>query len=159
MVDVSIIIVNYNTKELTRNCLNSVYEKTKDINPKLLFGVCVYHEALKKFSQSGYLPYIDALLWGYQHSSGLDPECGIFPNTLPLEINDYLKTGKIAIPCIYFTPHSSWPPDRPTKEYLEEAMKISFQQSGICWVFITPKAGTFQYDVVKNFTNIYLKSH
>ena len=30
--DVSIIIVNYNTKELTRNCLTSVFEKVKNIN-------------------------------------------------------------------------------------------------------------------------------
>jgi len=31
-MDVSIIIVNYNTKELTRNCLKSVFEQTKDID-------------------------------------------------------------------------------------------------------------------------------
>lgn len=36
-LDVSIIIVNFNTKELTRNCLNSVFEQTKDI----LFEVIV----------------------------------------------------------------------------------------------------------------------
>lgn len=31
-VDVSIIIVNYNTKELTRKCLKSVFEQTKNIS-------------------------------------------------------------------------------------------------------------------------------
>lgn len=31
-LDVSIILVSYNTKEHTRNCLKSIYEKTKDIN-------------------------------------------------------------------------------------------------------------------------------
>lgn len=31
-LDVSIIIVNYNTMELTRNCLKSVFEKTEDID-------------------------------------------------------------------------------------------------------------------------------
>lgn len=31
-MDVSIIIVNYNTRELTRNCLSSIYEQTKDID-------------------------------------------------------------------------------------------------------------------------------
>lgn len=30
-MDVSIILVSYNTKDLTRDCLNSVYEQTKDI--------------------------------------------------------------------------------------------------------------------------------
>ncbi len=31
-MDVSVIIVNYNTKELTRNCLRSVFEQTKGID-------------------------------------------------------------------------------------------------------------------------------
>lgn len=31
-MDVSIILVNYNTKELTLNCLNSIYEKTSGID-------------------------------------------------------------------------------------------------------------------------------
>lgn len=31
-MDVSVIIVNYNTLDLTRNCLKSIYEQTKDIN-------------------------------------------------------------------------------------------------------------------------------
>lgn len=31
MVDVSIIIVNFNTKDLLRNCLSSLFEQTKDI--------------------------------------------------------------------------------------------------------------------------------
>lgn len=37
LLDISIIIVNYNTKELTRNCLRSVFMQTKDI----LFEVIV----------------------------------------------------------------------------------------------------------------------
>ncbi len=32
MVDISIVLVSYNTKEMTKECLNSVYEKTKDID-------------------------------------------------------------------------------------------------------------------------------
>lgn len=31
-IDVSVIIVSYNTKDLTRNCLNSLYEKTQGVN-------------------------------------------------------------------------------------------------------------------------------
>jgi len=142
-----------NLSFFTVDYTKQIYSKTKEVNPNLLFGVCVYHESLNKFSEAGYLPYVDALLWGYQHSSFLYPECGIYPNTLPLEINDYLKTGKIAIPCIYFTPHSSWPINRPLKEYLRRAIEIAYEQAGICWVFTTPRPGTFQYDVVKEFTS------
>lgn len=40
-MDVSIIIVNYNTKELTYNCIKSVFEKTKD----LIFEVVVVDNA------------------------------------------------------------------------------------------------------------------
>lgn len=32
IIDVSTIIVNYNTKDITRNCLESVYKQTKDIS-------------------------------------------------------------------------------------------------------------------------------
>lgn len=31
-VDISVILVNYNTKELTKNCINSIYEKTNDVD-------------------------------------------------------------------------------------------------------------------------------
>ena len=144
---------DHNLSFFTIDYTRQIYEKSKGINPNLLFGVCVYHENLKKFADLGYLQYTDALLWGYQHNSSLYPDCGVYPNSLPLEINDYLKTGKIAIPCIYFTAHSSWPEGRPTKEYLQGAMKIAFEQAGICWIFTTPKPGTFQYDVVKDFTS------
>ena len=37
-MDVSIIIVNYNTKELTRNCLKSVFEQTKDLNFEVIIS-------------------------------------------------------------------------------------------------------------------------
>jgi len=31
-MDVSIILVSYNTKELTRDCIKSIYEKTQDVS-------------------------------------------------------------------------------------------------------------------------------
>ncbi|HOA52159.1 MAG: LamG domain-containing protein [Thermogutta sp.] len=136
----------------TREYTQQIYKTSKQINPRLLFGVCVYHESLANFVKAGYLDYVDALLWGYQHSSARYPECGLDATTLPLEIHDYLQTGKIAIPCIYFTPHSSWTEGRPTKAYLEEAMKTAFEQAGIVWVFTTPRPGTMQEEVVRAFT-------
>lgn len=36
MNDVSVILVSYNTKEMTKNCIESVYAKTKDINFDIL---------------------------------------------------------------------------------------------------------------------------
>ena len=40
-MDVSIILVSYNTKELTKNCIKSIYEKTKNIN----FDIWVFDNA------------------------------------------------------------------------------------------------------------------
>lgn len=36
MLDVSIIIVSYNTKELLKNCINSIYEHTKDLDFEII---------------------------------------------------------------------------------------------------------------------------
>lgn len=141
-----------NLRFFTLDYTRQIYEQSKSINPRLLFGVCVYHESLPSFIKAGYLDYVDALLWGYQHSSARYPECGLDATTLPIEINDYLHTGKIAIPCIYFTPHSSWPEGRPTRSYLERAMATAFEQAGIVWVFTTPGPNTMQEEVVRTFT-------
>ena len=46
-MDVSVIIVNYNTRELTKNCLLSIYEKTQGIN----FEVIVSDNGSKDGSQ------------------------------------------------------------------------------------------------------------
>lgn len=144
-----------NLRFFTREYTRQIYERSKSINPQLLFGVCVYHESLPTFIKEGYLDYVDALLWGYQHSAARYPECGLYATTLPVEINDYLRTGKIAIPCIYFTPHSSWPDGRPTRAYLEQALATAFEQAGIAWVFTTPGPGTMQEEVVRSFTSTH----
>ena len=36
MVDVSIILVNYNTKELTKQCIDSLFEYTNGINFEII---------------------------------------------------------------------------------------------------------------------------
>ena len=36
MIDISIIIVNYNTPDLTENCINSIVSQTKDINYEII---------------------------------------------------------------------------------------------------------------------------
>lgn len=143
--------LNYFTLEYTRK----MYEISKKINPKLWIGYCVYHDRLKKFVDAGYMPYTDALLFGYQHNFRIFPEAGINAETLPIEINDYYKACKdrdrLIIPCIYFSKHSSWPADRPTKEYLAESMKTSFEQSGVIWVYTTPEVGSWKFELVKNY--------
>ena len=35
-IDVSVIIVNYNTKELLKNCINSIYEKTENVSIEII---------------------------------------------------------------------------------------------------------------------------
>ena len=35
-MDVSIIIVNYNTKQLTMDCINSVFDQTKDVSFEII---------------------------------------------------------------------------------------------------------------------------
>ena len=35
-MDVSIIIVNYNTKALTQGCINSIFEKTEDVSIEVI---------------------------------------------------------------------------------------------------------------------------
>ena len=39
MIKVSIIIVNYNTKELLDNCIESVYEKSTSKNFEIIFKI------------------------------------------------------------------------------------------------------------------------
>ncbi len=146
---------NHNLKFYTLEYTKKMYETSKKINPRLLFGTCVYHDSIKSFIEKGYLPYTDALLWGYQHGYANDYDAGTLCNSLPVEINDYyaLCKDKIQIPCIYFSAHSSWPKILPTKEYLEKAMDIAFKQAGIVWVFTTPQKGSWKYDFIKEYIN------
>lgn len=148
-----------NMKYFTLEYTRKMYQTSKQINPNLKVGYCVYHDGdrLQRFVDGGYLPYCDGLLWGYQHNFWSEPNAGISAQNLPIEINDYYKIcgDKLILPCIYFYRHSSWPQDRPTIKYLEEAMNIAYQQAGIVWLFTTPQPGTENFTLVQK----YIKTH
>jgi hypothetical protein len=148
-----------NMKYFTLAYTRKMYQASKQINPNLKVGYCVYHDGdrLNRFVDGGYLPYCDGLLWGYQHNFWGEPHAGISAQNLPIEINDYYKIcgDKLIIPCIYIYRHSSWPQDRPTLKYLEEAMNIAYQQAGIVWLFTTPQPGTENFTLVQK----YIQTH
>jgi hypothetical protein len=145
-----------NMEFFTLEYTKKIYQTSKQINPNLKVGYCVYHDGdrLTRFVDGGYLPYCDGLLWGYQHNFRVEPNAGISPHSFPIEINDYYKIcgDRLIIPCIYFKRHSSWPDDRPRLEYLEQAMKIAYEQAGVVWLFNTPKPNTPAYNMVKEYT-------
>ncbi|MCM8772582.1 MAG: LamG domain-containing protein [Candidatus Omnitrophica bacterium] len=155
--------LNFFTLDYTKK----IYEKIKSINPDLKFGVCVYYEHLENFVKKGYLPYFDVILWGYQHSFRLTPDCGVSSNSLHLEINQYYKLcpDKIIIPCIYLTPHPSWIENRPTERYLKDAFKISYEEAGALWIFtklyISPSSPSWiedwKYKVIEEFIKSILQ--
>lgn len=78
--DVSIIIVNYNTKELTKDCIDSIYEKTSDISFEIIVVdndskdgslELLSRDSRIKFIESGEnLGFGKANNLGVQHSSG-----------------------------------------------------------------------------------------
>ncbi|MFB3897632.1 MAG: hypothetical protein ACE14V_15170 [bacterium] len=142
-----------NLDYFTLDYVKQMYETSKQLNPKLLVGYCVYHNRLKKYVDAGYMPYTDALLWGYQDGYWLYPDAGISPATLPAEINEYYQVckDKPIIPGIYFSRHSSWPKDRPTLNYLLQAMNIAYDQAGIVWVYTTPSPESPKYNLVKKY--------
>lgn len=58
-IDVSVIIVNYNTLELTRNCIDSVFEKTKGVNIEVILVDNASHDGSREyFVQDKRITYI-----------------------------------------------------------------------------------------------------
>lgn len=148
--------LNYFTPTYTKE----IFAASKQETPDLLFGATIYHDALEKLDIASYSPYVEAVNWGYQNEASLYPDCGVSATSLPIEINDYWKDfpSAVLIPCIYFTPHSSWPEGRPTVPYLEDALKIAYQDAGVVFVYLTPDVGTTNYGMVKAFCDsVYSK--
>ncbi len=142
-----------NLNLFTPSYAQQVVNAAKAINQSLLFGAVIYHEDLKTINISAYAPIIQAVLWGYQDNAQLDPVYGISASSLPIEINDYWKTfpNALVIPCIYFTPHSSWSGRKASASYLQDALSKAITDAGIVFVYTTPSPGTPNYDIVKNF--------
>ena len=59
-MDVSVIIVNYNTLDITKKCIDSLFEKTKDIS----FEVIVVDNASKDGSYECFF-YDDRIIYKY----------------------------------------------------------------------------------------------
>ena len=58
-MDVSIIIVNYNTCKITLDCINSIYEKTKDISFEVILVDNASSDDSKEiFSKDNRITYI-----------------------------------------------------------------------------------------------------
>lgn len=80
MMDVSVIIVNYNTKELTRSCLDSVFEKTEGVDYEVILvdngSTDGSKEQFEKDTRIQYIYNEENLGFGkannicYQHSCG-----------------------------------------------------------------------------------------
>ena len=80
MMDVSVIIVNYNTKELTKNCIDSVFAKTSGVTFEVILvdnastdGSVELFEKDKRIrfiESGGNLGFGKANNLGYQHAAG-----------------------------------------------------------------------------------------
>lgn len=97
-MDISIIIVNYNTKELTAQCINSIYEKTSDLS----FEVIVVDNNSSDGSQDALLSderiiFVEAgenLGFGKANNKGIEYATGkylFFLNSDTIIVNNALK--------------------------------------------------------------------
>ena len=98
MIDVSIIIVNYNTCELTKQCIDSVFEKTSGIS----FEVIVVDndskdDSIKVLSQDSRVNFIESganLGFGRANNLGIKHSTGkyvFFLNSDTLLLNNAVK--------------------------------------------------------------------
>jgi len=152
----------YNLNLFTPTYTKEVFAALKRENHDFLLGMTIYEDQLKmkKFDLKTYSPYIGAVEWGYQHNAHLSPNYGISATSLPVSINNFRKAfpNSVLIPCLYFTPHSSWS-RKATVPYLKEAMTLAYQDAGVVLIFRTPASGTVEYNLVKSFCHEHHASH
>ena len=151
----------YNVNLFTPEYVRRMYKTLKQENRKFLLGLTIYEDQLaRKKEIDSYKPYIGAVEWGYQHKALLSPNYGISAKSLPVEIKEFGTTfpNSVLIPCLYFTPHSSWS-RKATVPYLKESMTLAYQDAGVALIFRTPVRGTVNYDLVKIFCRDCRKSY
>lgn len=151
----------YNTNYFTPDYVKKIHAILERENPKLLLGVTIYENQLHNMEEiRHYIPYVNAVEWGYQHKASLSPSYGISAASLPGNINEFARIfpDAVLIPCIYFTPHSSWSREA-TPIYLKATMTIAYRQAGVVLVFRTPYRDTRRYELVKKFCSRHILSH
>ncbi len=97
-MDVSIIIVNYNTQSMTLECINSVFEKTKDIRFEVILIDNASTDGSKEFFEKDqrilYFYNTENLGFGKANNAGLKYAKGrniLFLNSDTLLINDAIS--------------------------------------------------------------------
>lgn len=97
-MDVSVIIVNYNTKDLTLQCINSVYEKTQGISFEVILVDNASTDGSKEyFQKDNRITYIysdENLGFGRANNLGLDYAKGrniLFLNSDTILINNAVR--------------------------------------------------------------------
>ena len=150
----------YNLKKFTLPYIKEIYHALKNGNRNFLFGVTYYENQIgkRKFDVSSYMPYIEAIEWGYQSNSKFETDYGISAKSLSINIRDFRKTfpDNLLIPCIYFNPNSSWE-RKPTENYLKDAMSIAYEEAGVALLYCTPDSDTENFRIIKNFCKEHLR--
>ena len=144
----------YNLEKFTPAYTKEIYDALKEKNHNILFGITYYENQfrMKDFDINTYRQFVEAVEWGYQDQASIYSNYGISAASLPFNIKNFRKTfpNTLLIPCIYFTPHSSWK-RKPTEVYLEDAMAIAYKDAGDFLIFVTPSPGTVNYKLVMDF--------
>lgn len=98
MIDISVIIVNYNTKEVTASCVDSVYEHTKDIDFEIILVDNASTDGSKeRFAKDTRVKYIYSNInggFGYGNNLGMRHARGKYLfllNSDTLLVNNALK--------------------------------------------------------------------
>lgn len=107
-MDVSIIIVNYNTRQLTANCLNSIFEKTAGVSFEvLLVDNASTDGSAELFRNDGRITFIEAganLGFGRANNLGLEQARGEY--ILFLNSDTLLLNNSVALFHSYMEAHS-----------------------------------------------------